>query len=179
MHEQEFCSFSGGLDADMTDRGAALRSLLRGLSTAVLTTVTVDGMFRGRPLLLLEIDAAGTLWFFTTASSQKVTDIERDPRVSVSLANSGRTRFVSLSGSARISRDTEKIRSLWKPLYRAWLPGGREDPELVLLSVVVRNARYWLVPSNALVRALRMLVALLSRRPYEEGEKGEFTFPAQ
>jgi PPOX class probable F420-dependent enzyme len=161
----------------MTDRGAALRSLLRGMSTAVLTTVTADGMFRGRPMLLLEIDAGGTLWFFTTASSQKVRDLERDPRVSVSLANAGRTRFVLLSGTAGIGRDPERIRSLWKPLYRAWLPGGREDPELVLLSVVAGNARYWLVPSNPVVRALRMLAAMFSRRPYEEGEKGEITFP--
>jgi general stress protein 26 len=160
----------------MTDPRAVLRSLLRGMSTAVLTTVTPEGMLRGRPMLLLETDAGGTLWFFTTASSQKVTDLKGDSRVSVSLVNVGRTRFVSLSGSAEISRDTEKMRSLWKPLYRAWLPGGREDPELMLLSVVVRNARYWVVPSNALARALRMLAAMLSRRPYEEGEKGELRF---
>jgi general stress protein 26 len=32
---------------------------------------------------------------------------------------------------------------LWKSQYKAWLPGGAEDPNLIFLKVRVQHVEYW------------------------------------
>src|SRR3954464_7761859 len=38
--------------------------------------------------------------------------------------------YVSLSGSARIVKDAEKLKELWSEAFRVWFPAGLDDPEL-------------------------------------------------
>lgn len=74
--------------------------------------------------------------------------------MSVSYASADDHRYVSLSGRASLIQDTEKMKELWSPVYRAWFPQGLDDPEPVLLRVDVDKAEYWDVLAAAMVDLL-------------------------
>ena len=128
---------------------AKLASLVRQMKVAMLTTIEPDGSLRSRPLETLEIDAEGRLWFFTHASSPKSAEIEaHDHQVNLSYADPRDEDYASISGTARLVRDAEKMRTLWDSPLQAWFPRGLDDPDLALLEVRIDKAEYWDTPRN-------------------------------
>lgn len=65
----------------------------------------------------------------------------------VALTFSSRGAWVALSGHAHVVDDNAKLAELWTSFAEAWLPGGPEDPEAVLLRVDVDSAEYWDSPA--------------------------------
>jgi len=127
-----------------------LAELIRDVRVAMLTTVTADGALRSRPMLTCGVGPEdGGLWFFTRADAAKVDEALHQPRVNVSYAEPGQNRYVSVSGSATLVRDREKIRQLWNEGERVWFPRGPDDPDLALLRVSVEWAEYWDGPAGA------------------------------
>src|SRR5207237_6314067 len=76
-----------------------------------------------------------------TVDSPKVDEIESYPDVLVTLQD--RRRYVSISGTARISRERSLIERLWREPWRVWFPQGKDDPALCLVVVTPREAEYW------------------------------------
>lgn len=146
--------------------------LIRGIRVAMLTSVDADGELHSRPMATQDLDFDGTLWFFTAADSEKADELGRDARVAVSYADERVSRYVSLSGAARVVRDREKMRDLWKPLLKAWFPKGLEDPELALLEVTITGGEYWDAPSSRLVRLAGMVKGALTGSGMPAGEHG-------
>ena len=109
-----------------------LAAMIRGIKIAMLTTLSTDGTLRSRPMATQDVEFEGTLWFFTSAGSAKMSEIRQYPQVSVSYASADDHRYVSLSGRASLIQDAEKMKELWSPVYRAWFPQGLDDPELAL-----------------------------------------------
>lgn len=131
-----------------------LARMIRGVRVAMLTTVAPDGTLHSRPMAAREGDDEemerewemtfdGELWFFTKAGSDKVDEIRQDSEVNLSYVSFEDHRYVSLSGRATLVRDQEKIDAMWSPFYRAWFAKGLDEPDLALLRVRVRTARYW------------------------------------
>ncbi len=63
------------------------------------------------------------------------------PEVAVTLQDS--RRFVSIAGTARITRDRALIDRLWSETWKLWFPQGKGDPELCIIEVTPRDAEYW------------------------------------
>ena len=151
-----------------------VRDLIKGISFAMLTTVDEDGSLRSRPMQTQEAEFNGELWFFTSASSPKVGEVQSDQRVNVSYSDPDDNRYVSLSGTATLVRDREKIKELWKPVLKAWFPDGQEDPDLALLRVKVEKAEYWDSPSSKVVQLIGFAKAIVTGKPYGgEGSEHE------
>ena len=121
---------------------------IKGIQIAMMTTVETDGSLRSRPMATQDMEFDGDLWFFTKASAPKVDDVQHDQQVNLGYAKPGDNLFVSISGSAQLVRDRQKIDELWKPALKAWFPDGKDDPDLALLKVNVENAEYWDAPSG-------------------------------
>ena len=149
---------------------AEFKRLVDGISVVMVTTVATDDLLRSRPMLLECIEPDGALTFLTHLSSQKVEELERDPRVNVAFVGDNGDCYVSASGVGHTSRDGARIQALWNPTYRAWFPGGAEDPDIAILTVNVDRIEYWDVPSSRLVRLWDAALALASGRPVEAGE---------
>jgi general stress protein 26 len=128
-----------------------LRELIKGIKVAMLTTAEDDGSLRCRPMLMLDVEFDGDLYFFTKVSAPKVEEVERDRHVCVSYVASQDQRYVSMSGLARVLRDRAKMEEFWAPELRAWFPDGLKDPELALLWISVSQAEYWEGPSGTLL----------------------------
>ena len=58
----------------------------------------------------------------------------------------------TLTGTARVVRDADKIRALWSPRLERWFPKGLDDPDLALLEVRIDKAEYWDEPHEENVK---------------------------
>ena len=151
-----------------------LAKLIKGVRVAMLTTVEADGYLRSRPMATQETEFDGTLWFFTWIDTAKVHEIERDHHVNVSYANPSDQVYVSVSGTARVTRDPAKAKELWNPLHKAWFPKGLDDPNLGLLRVEIEKAEYWDSPSSTVVQLFGVAKAIVTGKSYaEEGTEHE------
>lgn len=134
---------------------------------AMLTSVEPDGSLRSRPMATQQTSFAGDLWFFTRASSPKVSEIEEHREVNVSYSDPGASTYVSVSGKAELVRDAAKNKELWSPILKAWFPKGLEDPELALLKVSVEQAEYWDSPASKMVQIAGFVKAIATGHAYK------------
>ena len=142
---------------------ANLKALIEDIKIGMLTTVDDDGTLRSRPLQTVGVEDDGTLWFFTSASSPKVAEAGAEGgRVNVSYGNPAKYDFVSVSGTATLSRDREKMRELWTKWVELFFPKGLDDPDLALLRVQVEKAEYWDAPGTSIGRLYGLAKGLVT-----------------
>lgn len=139
---------------------AKLKDLIDDIKIASLVTMEPDGTLRGRPMATQEMDKEAELWFFTNDYSALADSVLLQPQVCLSYAAPDKNRYVSVSGSAELVCDPDKIKELWKPIFKAWFPQGIDDPDLALLRVDVVSAQYWDGTSNKLIQLFGMLKAI-------------------
>ena len=148
-----------------------LGELIEDIEVAMLTTQAADGSLVSRPLQTLKLTAEGDLVFFTAADSAKVDQLTDDLDVNLAYADPDDKRYVSVRGRARINRDQALIEELWSPAQRIFF-SGRDDPDLTVLRVRVRDAMYWESSANFVERALDFARGVLSEQPGDLGTRG-------
>jgi len=154
-----------------------LRELVKDIDFCMLTTVDETGHLHSRPMSSNgDIDPDGSLWFFTSASSHKVDEIAKLPRVSVSFADPDNQRYVSISGTAQLVRDRKKIDELWRPEFKMWFPNGKDDPDVALLRVSTEQAEYWDSPASTIGYVLNFVSSLVSGKEPDLGENRKVQF---
>ena len=156
----------------MNDHEAALAELARlidGIPVAMVTSRADDDMLGSRPMLLERLED-GTLTFLTHLSSQKVHEVARDPRVNVAFVSDKGDHYVSVSGTAAVVHDPARMHALWKMTYRAWFPGGPDDPDSAIFTVRIERIEYWDVPTSRLVRLWCAAKALATGQVVEAGD---------
>ncbi|QDL09879.1 general stress protein [Brasilonema octagenarum UFV-E1] len=153
-----------------------LRELIKDIDIGMLTTVDEDGTLRSRPMSInSEVEPDGDLWFFTYASSHKVREIEQQERVNVSFSDPQKQSYVSVSGSAQLVRDRDKLQQLWKPQLKAWFPKELDEPDIALLKVSVEKAEYWDAPSSFVAHTIALVKAMTTGEKPNVGENEKVT----
>jgi general stress protein 26 len=140
---------------------------------AILTTVDATGKLVSRPLALQDSPFDGTLWFFTQDPSPKVDDIHKNNNVNVAF-ESGKG-WVSIAGTASVSKDQAKIDELWNTSAEAWFDGGRDDPSVALLRVDADSAEYWASDEPRVVSVFKIAKAAVSGGEPDVGENRTVT----
>lgn len=137
-----------------------LRDLIKDINFCMLTTIDDDGSLRSRPMSVnSEVEANGDLWFFTYASSHKVTEVNHHEQVNVSFFAPDKQQYVSLSGTAELVRDKAKMQELWKPDLKAWFPQELDEPDIALLKVNAIKAEYWDAPAGWIAKTMGFVKA--------------------
>jgi general stress protein 26 len=154
-----------------------LHELIKDIRFAMLTTVEEDGTLRSRPMATQQFEFDGDLWFFTSADTPKVDEVQHHQQVNVSYSEPKDQKYVSVSGMAELVRDRQKIEALWNPIFKAWFPKGLDDPDLALLRVSVEKAEYWDSPSSGVVRLVGFVKALTTGKPYSGGDHEKIAAP--
>lgn len=118
------------------------------------------GQIRSRPMAAYVRPEEGAIWFLTDADSAKDEEVARNPQVNLAFADTGSNTYVSVSGTAAVSNDREKIRELFSTPAKAWWDSP-DDPANRVLKVTPSEAEYWDSPGK--VRAyIRMAAAAVS-----------------
>jgi len=79
----------------------------------------------------------------TNTSSNKVAQIEADPRVCAYYCAPRDSRGLTLIGDAEVVEDMEVKRALWDPQWEFYYPEGLEDPDFTVLALRPKKARYY------------------------------------
>ena len=147
-----------------------LCDLIRNIDFCMLTTIDEDGTLRSRPMSTNgQVEANGDLWFFTYASSHKVDEVNQHQQVNVSFSDPHKQRYVSLSGTAELVRDRNKMKELWQPELKAWFPKELNEPDIALLKVSASKAEYWDAPASWVAKTVGFVKAVTT------GEKEDLT----
>jgi general stress protein 26 len=147
-----------------------VQKILKAGRTASVTTRTAGGALHSRPLGIVEDDFAGTLWFFTADPSAKTADIAAHPEVNVSVGDG--KGWLSMSGTAKVSRDQAKIDEYWNPWAAAYFENGRDDPSVALLEIEVETIEYWDLDKPAVVQAFEVLKGIVTKKAPDVGDTG-------
>jgi len=126
-----------------------LYKLIDGIEVALFTTRRPDGHLVSRPMQVQERTAGTDLWFMTNIESEKLDELATDPHVNLAFYKDRTREWVSVSGTALISRDRDLIRGLYKPDWKAWLgdeggqrDGSANDPRIALVLVEAHSVTY-------------------------------------
>ncbi len=118
-----------------------LLNLIDEFNTGMLVTQHT-GVLQGRPMSLADFDEqTGQITFSTSLDTEKVAEIQQNASVGVMLQSS--TTYVSLNGSAVISNDRERIKSLYSPAWKIWYPEGPEQADIRLIEFTPDHGEYW------------------------------------
>jgi general stress protein 26 len=124
-------------------------ALVDDIETAMMTTRRGDGHLRSRPMANQKRADGADLWFVTSEGTAKLDDLAQDPHLNLAYYKDGSKEWISVSGTATISRDRATIRQLYAPDWKIWFPdegdprhGTVEDPRFVLIGVRVHAAEF-------------------------------------
>ena len=133
-----------------------LYQLIEDIEVAMLTTRRRDGSLVSRPMGTQRRAEGAHFWFVTEEGSPRIGEIVVDPNVNLSYYKARTKEWVSVSGTARISRDRSKIRELYEPTWKVWFPdqggnrnGGPDDPRILLIGVEAHSAHFMKVDKTS------------------------------
>jgi general stress protein 26 len=124
---------------DDQDAIETVRKLIKGIDTAMLTTVSEEGLV-SRPMKTQEVEFDGNLWFLTKKDTGKFHELLRNRQVNIVYAGKS---FVSIRGEAELVESPEKLKEVWSPAYEKLMETTYDDPILILIKVKAETAEYW------------------------------------
>jgi general stress protein 26 len=150
---------------------AELFDKIKDVKMCMFSTIDSKGKIHSRPMATIQAEeGSNDIYFFTNAYSEKIDEINVKEEVNLSYSDEDHQLYVSVSGSANVVRDKERIKQLWKPFYRVWFPDGIDDPKLALLKVEPSQAEFWDAPSNKMVQLFGIAKAFITGEEYNQGE---------
>ncbi|MFC7365183.1 MULTISPECIES: pyridoxamine 5'-phosphate oxidase family protein [Bhargavaea] len=144
-----------------------LRDLIKDVDTAMLTTVSDEGLV-SRPMKTQEVEFDGDLWFFTKKETDKYKEILHNKDVNVAYAGKS---YVSVRGRAEIVEDMAKKKELWSKGYEKIMQTTYDDPDVILIKVKAEAAEYW--ESGSLVKNIAFMYKRMTGKDTESAEINE------
>ena len=157
-----------------------LYSMIDDLEIAMMTTRRPDGHLESRAMATQKHAAGADLWFVTAEGSQKLSDLQFDPHINLAYYKDSSREWISVSGTASIVRDRQKIRELYAPDWKIWFAGAgdprhgtADDPRMVLIAVDVHAAVFLEVDKPRPVILYEMVKGFFTGREPELGRMHE------
>lgn len=120
-----------------------VHDLMESVDIAMLTTTDSEsGSSRlvSRPLST-QVAEDGDILFLVRSSSSVAADVRANGEVNVAYASN--KAWVSVSGTATVVNDRELVKELWSKGADAFMEGGPENQDNVVLKVNGDTATYW------------------------------------
>lgn len=155
----------GTSDQPLEAQRADLFKRLEKTPTCMLITREESGSMRVRPMTTQRVEEPGVIWMFVGANSRLAADIEANPNVLLTYADTGDGAFAAVRGFATASRDPAKAKELWSKFAEAWFPGGPDDPNLSLLRIALSSAEQWEPTHGKVVQFLQIATASITHNP--------------
>ena len=140
------------------------------------TAVSAGGSGATRPMSVQEVDDDGTLWFLSASDSHKNRELEKDSAVRLFFQGSEHAGFLTLTGTATVSRDRKRIKDLWKSVLKVWFTEGENDPRITVIGVRPTGGYYWDNKHGSAVAGIKMLVGAAIGKTLDDSIEGELAF---
>lgn len=149
-----------------------MKELVNKASSCFFCTQLDTGEFQARPMAVLKIDDAGSLWFLSASDSGKNREIENNPFVKLLFQAGSHSDFLSLSGYAAITSDRSIIKELWNPMFKTWFTKGEDDPRITAIQVAVEEGYYWDTKNPMIVSFLKRIAGALVGKTMDDSIEG-------
>ncbi len=122
---------------------------MSSIDIAMLSTKSPDGCITSRPMSNNgDVVYDGDSYYFTRDTSRMVSEIQRDPNVSLAFSQepgllSGGGLFITVEGEAQLIRDKAAFERHWTSELDHWFEQGIDTPGVVMLKVHANKIRYW------------------------------------
>jgi general stress protein 26 len=153
-----------------------VRETVKKTETCFFCTALGGGPEAARPMSVQEVDDSGTLWFLSASDSHKNVDLERSPAVQLFFQGSEHSGFMTLNGTARVTRDRARIEALWKPIFKTWFTEGIDDPRITAIAVSPTSGHYWDNKHGDAVAGVKMLLGAALGRTLDDSIEGSLRF---
>ena len=151
-----------------------IQELVKQASTCFLcTAITTGKRFEVRPMAVQKVDDEGYLWFLSASDSNHNAEIARDSHVQLLFQGSAHSDFLTLYGTATISRDKAKIEELWEPLVKTWFTEGKNDPRITVIRVAPSDGYYWDTKHNRAVVFAKMIAGAITGKTLDDSIEGK------
>jgi general stress protein 26 len=162
------------MEKDLQNHDAVkkLSSLAGDIRFCMYSTIE-NGKIESRPMTTLDIDENGDVWFFTGRHTLAGREAGWSENVTLIYADSGKNSYLSVSGHSAVVEDEAKKDELWNIMSKAWFPGGKDDPDLVMIRVQTEEASYWDSTSSKMVLFFSMLKAAVTGNTPDSGDHGK------
>lgn len=157
--------------SEMTREDAleTIASIVKDVKFAMLTTTTAEGHLHARPMTTQEKEYDGDLWFIGAKDSEAVADMRARPQVNVSFSNPSKGSYLSITGTAELPTDPDKLDELWSDMYKIYFEGGKQDPNIQLIKISSHSAEFW--EGDGKIRTLfEMAKGLVTRQQPDLGK---------
>jgi general stress protein 26 len=125
-----------------------------------------------RPMSTQKVEEDGSIWFMSSIESHKNEELADDDHLQLIYSHPGSMTFMTVHGTATISRDRKKIEELWKPHIKAWFTEGKDDPRITLIKVTPNEAYYWDTRHNKMIAFLKMMASAATGKTMDDGVEG-------
>ena len=161
-----------------------LYAAIESIDTAMMTTRRADGHLRSRAMANQKQADGADLWFVCREGTAKLSDLTHDQHINLTYYREKNREWVSVSGTAIVSRDRAKIKELYAPDWKVWFPeegdarhGTADDPRMVLIGVTVHGAEFLEVNKSRPVILFELVKGWLTGTEPELGEMHELVEP--
>jgi general stress protein 26 len=152
-----------------------IKDYVDDIKTCMFCTEVSNVPFRTRPMSTVKVDNEGSLWFFSSKSSNKNEEIKDNDTVQLLYAKNSDSHFMTITGKIKVVKDKEMIDELWSAILQTYFPGGKDDPDLSLLKVTPEDAHYWDTLHGKMITLLKMGQAVITGTRAEIGVEGNIS----
>lgn len=138
------------------------------------TNISTNQPFSTRPMSIQEVDEEG-LWFLSASDSNMNKEITNDPSVQLLFQGSDYSDFLNIHGTASVSRDEQKIKKFWKPLFKTWFTEGIDDPRITVVRVKPDKGYYWDAKHNMVVGFLKRVAGAIVGKTLDDSIEGNIS----
>jgi general stress protein 26 len=162
------------MKANNTEGIGKLKEIAEAVKVCMLCTKHRDHL-DSKPMSTIRVDEDASIWFFTEEFTEKVEQVEKDPHVCLAYADPSKNSYLSVTGTAAVVTDKEKMEQLWNPVLNAWFPQGLQTPGIALLRITPAHAEFWDSSSSKMVNLYRMAKAAIGGEQANPGEHGKIS----
>ena len=145
-----------------------IQAMVKDIKYTMMTTRNGENHLHSCPMNTTETSiGAKEIWFIGHKPSETVDNIKQNPEVNLAYVTQESDKYLSISGSAELVEDEEKLNELWSVMYNAYFEQGKDDPKVQLIKVVPHGAEYW-ANGNAITSAVKMAAAALTDNAVEK-----------
>lgn len=155
------------------DDSAHIWDLIEKIGFCMLAT-QIGRDIRARPMSAYAEPVENAIYFLTDVAGHKDDEVIRWPNVCLAFADTKRQKYVSVSGTAEVLNDRERISELWTTPAKAWWDNP-DDPSIRVLKVTPSFAEYWDSPGT-IISYIKMAAAAVSDTKPDMGDNAKVDF---
>ena len=153
-----------------------IRDLVKKSASCFFCTAVSRGSGGARPMTVQKVDERGSLWFLSATDSHTNLELAENPAVRLFFQASEHSGFMTLTGTATVSRDRRKIGELWEPVLKTWFTEGEDDPRITVLKFRPEGGYYWDNKHGNMVAGIKMLVGAAIGKTLDDSIEGRLAF---